>query len=149
MSTRLRDPAERARANERYRATHPERVRTRARLWAQDHAEHNRVWRLRFFYGITVEQYNAMFVAQGGVCAKCRHACKTGKHLCVDHDHACCPGKRSCGGCVRALLCSSCNQMVGIYEKHAEDIREYLATYPPHKPLAIDDPIQPYPGDQT
>jgi hypothetical protein len=35
---------------------------------------------------------------------------------CVDHDHSCCSGARSCGKCVRGLLCSNCNKMLGGYE---------------------------------
>jgi hypothetical protein len=35
----------------------------------------------------------------------------------VDHDHACCPGKQSCGQCIRGFLCGPCNSALG----HARD----------------------------
>lgn len=59
-------------------------------------------------YGCTLEQYNAMLVAQEGKCALCstlhNPAEKKGR-LFVDHCHT--------NGKVRALLCSACNSMLG------------------------------------
>lgn len=78
-------------------------------------------------YNITVEQYDAMLAAQGGVCAVCRQECSRG-HLAVDHDHACCPGMTSCGKCVRGLLCRSCNQALG-HMKDDADRLEAAAAY--------------------
>jgi hypothetical protein len=64
-------------------------------------------------YGITAEQYDAMLAAQGGGCAICGEQCTSGRRLAVDHDHACCPGDKTCGKCVRGLLCGPCNQGIG------------------------------------
>lgn len=64
-------------------------------------------------YGITREQYQEMFDAQGGGCAACGGTDPDGQ-LVVDHDHACCPAaKRTCGRCVRGLLCTVCNMYLG------------------------------------
>jgi hypothetical protein len=35
---------------------------------------------------------------------------------CIDHDHTCCPGERSCGKCIRGVLCMQCNTNIGAYE---------------------------------
>lgn len=63
-------------------------------------------------YGITAGQYDQMLHAQGGVCAICEEPPgRDGRFrkLAVDHDHACCDTNRSCGKCVRGLLCRRCN----------------------------------------
>lgn len=65
-------------------------------------------------FGITAELYWALYEFQGGKCAilRCRATGKT-KALAVDHDHKCCPGRTSCGKCVRGLLCGPHNEMFG------------------------------------
>ncbi len=82
-------------------------------------------------YGLTVEAYDAIWAAQDGMCAAChRTEAEAGlQKLCVDHDHACCPGKRSCGKCVRALLCSDCNRALGILNddpRRIADLQFYI-----------------------
>ena len=56
-------------------------------------------------YGITPEQYWALYAAQGGSCYICQRATGKVKRLAVDHDHA--------NGYVRGLLCGVCNKLLG------------------------------------
>jgi hypothetical protein len=63
-------------------------------------------------YGITLEQYEALYELQGGVCYLCRHAKGVKRRLTVDHDHKCCAELPACGKCVRGLLCQGCNRNV-------------------------------------
>lgn len=69
--------------------------------------------KLKSLYGITLEQYELLLRLQEGSCAICNTPPEPGKNLVVDHDHACCPGGRSCGRCLRGLLCHSCNLSIG------------------------------------
>lgn len=79
---------------------------------------------LRRQFNITIEQYEDMLESQNGVCAICSQP-ETKRHptsgdtqrLAVDHDHTCCSGEKSCGKCVRGLLCARCNQTLGHLEK--------------------------------
>lgn len=58
-------------------------------------------------YGITIEQFDAMVISQGGRCALCQ---KTVEHtLNVDHCHQ--------TSQVRGLLCRGCNVALGHYER--------------------------------
>lgn len=65
-------------------------------------------------YGITVDDYEAMFKRQGGQCAICLDAkiWKRRRTLVVDHCHA--------TGKVRGLLCNQCNTAIG----HLSDCKE-------------------------
>jgi hypothetical protein len=64
-------------------------------------------------YSLSQERYAAILDAQEAACAVCREPDATGRDLAVDHDHRCCPGPRSCGKCVRGLLCGRCNLGLG------------------------------------
>lgn len=59
-------------------------------------------------YGITEDDFDEMFAAQGGVCAICREA--KAEH--VDHDHA--------TGKVRGLLCFNCNGALGQFRDRTD-----------------------------
>lgn len=81
---------------------------------------------LKSAFGITNHDYKVMLAAQDGTCAICDRSCKTGRRLSVDHDHACCPGRKSCGDCVRGLLCYTCNAyLIGVYEKLPADMQDW------------------------
>lgn len=87
----------------RRRAAHPEKFRERD---------------LRRVYNISFDRYNEMLMRQNGACI-CGFEFRDirGARPCVDHDHTCCSGQKSCGRCVRGLLCSSCNKYLGFIEK--------------------------------
>ena len=74
-------------------------------------------------YNITPEEYEQMLEAQGGQCAICNGSNDSKKkRLAVDHDHACCPESgKSCGSCIRGLLCDDCN--IGKFKEDPELLR--------------------------
>ena len=67
-------------------------------------------YRLSHRYGLSLEKYQELLSLQGNRCATCARA---PERFYVDHDHACCAGTKSCGGCVRGLLCFNCNTALG------------------------------------
>lgn len=64
-------------------------------------------------YNIAVEDLNTMLNLCNNSCSLCERA---EVKLSVDHDHRCCPGKTSCGKCIRGLLCSACNSGVAKFQ---------------------------------
>lgn len=89
--------------------------------------EHIRKWKLKSIYGISSEQYESMFQAQGGCCAVCGciGSLKPGSRsaslrLHVDHDHD--------SGAVRGLLCGHCNKAEGLIRssKNALALAAYM-----------------------
>lgn len=77
-------------------------------------------------FGLSYEQLLAMHESQGHACKICRRVVE----LHIDHDHACCPRQdnqsRSCGKCVRGLLCRACNHGLGNFQDSPELLREAI-----------------------
>lgn len=72
-------------------------------------------------YGTTVEWYRDKLIEQSGICALCKHLSHhhgTIQRLQVDHNHDCCDLKtKSCGKCLRGLLCAGCNILLSYLEE--------------------------------
>jgi hypothetical protein len=88
----------------------------------------NRNSRFKRVYGITHDEYDEMLAWQRGRCWICQEPPSDDRRLAVDHDHACCPGEKSCGKCIRGLLCRRCNQAIGLFKENVDLIR-WAATY--------------------
>lgn len=89
-----------------------------------------RIWLAK--YGITPEQFEAMLLAQEGVCAICRCA-ETQRHasgrlmlLAVDHVH-------DATGKVRGLLCANCNQGIGCFRDDPKLLDSAIAYLEKHQ----------------
>jgi hypothetical protein len=72
--------------------------------------------KLKDRYGITLQLYNDMLDSQNGHCAICPATPEEVGTLCVDHDHSCCPESKTCGKCLRGLLCPRCNTAIGLLD---------------------------------
>ena len=85
-------------------------------------------------YNMTPEQYDQMLADQNDCCAWCEipiadYRAQSGKWFAVDHDHACCPESgKSCGGCVRALVCHKCNLAAGHFQDNLSAVSRYFWT---------------------
>lgn len=93
-------------------------------------SEAERLYKLRNKYGLTVEQLDELLESQDGKCAICGVSgpdAARWNNLVVDHDHTCCPGKKTCGKCVRGLLCSNCNCAIGLLGDNPETLMSAVA----------------------
>ncbi|WP_183594748.1 endonuclease VII domain-containing protein [Nocardioides soli] len=72
-------------------------------------------------YGLSLEQYQAMWSRQNGMCLTCGETLRSGiGGAAVDHDHL--------TGAVRGILCASCNRALG-YARDSPAILRRLADY--------------------
>lgn len=102
--------------------------------WAQNNPDKIRASQLKNKFKLTPEQFDAMLESQGGVCDICKQQCRLKPNLCVDHDQACCPGRRSCGECVRGLLCMHCNAALGRFGDDIETLQSAIRYLEKWKP---------------
>lgn len=90
-----------------YRSKNPEIFKAIRKKWLDKNPEFKKVVQrranLKFNYGITVSEYDALCKKQDSKCSICNKTCK----LVVDHCHS--------TGIVRGLLCNHCNSALGSF----------------------------------
>lgn len=75
---------------------------------------------IKRLYNISRQDVDDLLISQGGECAICLVDISTSYR--IDHDHSCCTGNKSCGSCVRALLCQGCNTGLGGFRDSVENL---------------------------
>lgn len=114
---------------------HGQPSRRRKALTTQENQARN----LQQNYRLGIDEFLRMRAAGCAICG-CDLSNRTPD---VDHDHGCNhPGKGvySCRGCVRDLLCRSCNLRVGGFERGSnsdEDVAAYLGVQRPSMNVLI------------
>ena len=83
---------------DRWRAQNKETIRTAGRTYN---------------YKLSTVQYTKMLIRQENRCALCRVEFTESIVPYVDHNHSCCPAQKTCGKCIRGLLCRDCNSFLG------------------------------------
>ena len=78
-----------------------------------------RAFHLSRYYGMTIDEYDALYAAQGGVCALCNNPNrKTNGSLGVDHCHK--------TGRIRGLLCTGCNLAIATLGDDEDGLQKAL-----------------------
>lgn len=103
----LRDRSRYIETRKRYCEKHREKIAKRVRIYG-----------LRTKYNITKEQFDILLSKQLGKCPICGIELEIGgpvrrRRAVIDHDHSCCPTTKTCGKCIRGILCNRCNAVIG------------------------------------
>lgn len=95
----------------------------RLAAWRASNRDRIRGYALKRLYGITLEQFEEIFEAQGRVCKICKTDTPNGRHRSwhVDHDH----NRKEKH--VRGILCQRCNLILGQLETNG--LLEAMSTY--------------------
>jgi len=105
-------------------------ARMYSRQWAKNNRQYFRKWerankdkrthyQLKYYYDMSLEEYNAMSAQQNHLCAICSRKPRYGERLAVDHCHN--------GGGVRGLLCKQCNVGLGSFNDDPERLSQAIA----------------------
>lgn len=104
-----------------YRGANRELLNSKAKVYNANNREKIRASYIKRKYGMTLEEWDALFEEQCGGCAICKQPLEAVKKLVIDHCHN--------SSKVRGLLCSNCNTGLGLFKDNPESLQaaiEYL-----------------------
>ena len=110
----LNNPGKHAEGHENWIAKKPEnwlRIQRRSRIKK---------------YNLTLEQFEDMVKQQKGKCLGCGKSFPTDRAPAIDHDRKCCQGNKSCGKCVRGILCKFCNLGLGYAQDNIQTLKNWI-----------------------
>ena len=110
-----------------YNTAHKARYSKRAVQWNKNnpHRVSANVRKSRYNIGSTL--FAQLLKLQKRRCAICRRLFNLKLKPQVDHKHDCCSGIKSCGKCVRGLLCGSCNKALGLLGDSTKNLEAALS----------------------
>lgn len=116
-------------AQQRWVRLHPERVREIKAKWRRS-AKGQKAAKdghLLYAYKMTRAQRDEKIVHQNHRCAICNQKFSKKNPPCIDHSHDCCAGVRSCGSCLRDILCFRCNTVLDRVKDNATILSEMIS----------------------
>ena len=112
-----------------WRAKNHDKVRANRTRYYENNRDkvltRNKWSRVKSIYGITQDEYNVLYDAQGGCCAICGdHQIDLNRPLHIDHNHE--------TGKIRGLLCNKCNFILGLSNENKEILQNCIAYLEKH-----------------
>lgn len=80
-------------------------------------------------YNIDLETWELILFKQNNLCKICG---LNSKRFVVDHDHSCCNKEKTCGKCIRGIICENCNRAIGLVKESSQtliNMINYLQEY--------------------
>lgn len=103
----------------RWYAKNRKRLSAAAREIRRNYPDKVRDGYLRRHFGISLSEYNELMSAQGGRCCICKNKFGVGVFAHLDHNHE--------HRYVRSILCSRCNQGLGMFRESADILMTAIA----------------------
>lgn len=77
--------------------------------------------RVKRRFKLTPEEYHKMRDEAPDKCSLCNRDYGIRGPV-IDHDHSCCPGRKSCGACIRGVICNRCNTSLGLIDDNRKTL---------------------------